>query len=91
MFARFVGAQHAVSVSSGTAALHKLAYLAVLKPGEEVLVPSFTFFATASMVVAAGGVPVFCDVDPNTYSIAIESMQDKLTARTERRPRPPFR
>jgi perosamine synthetase len=80
-FAQFVGARHAVAVSSGTAALH-LAYLAVLEPGDHVLVPSFTFFATASMVVAAGATPDFCDVDSNTYTLSLDSMHDRLTAKT---------
>ncbi len=81
-FAAFTGAKHAVAVSSGTAALH-LAYLVTLQPGDEVLVPSFTFFATASMVVAAGGKPIFCDVDADTFGLSVEEAEKRRTERTK--------
>lgn len=80
-FAAAVGARHAVAVSSGTAALH-LAWLAVLEPGDEVLVPAFTFIATASSVVLAGGRPVFCDVSPEHGMIDIDDARRRLTSRT---------
>lgn len=80
-FADLVGARHAVAVSSGTAALH-LAWLAVLKPGDEVLVPAFTFIASASSVILAGGQPVFCDVDPNTGLIDVDDATQRLTPKT---------
>jgi dTDP-4-amino-4,6-dideoxygalactose transaminase len=61
-FARHLGVRHAVAVSSGTAALH-LAYLAAgVGPGDEVIVPSLTFAATASAVLQCGGTPVFVDI-----------------------------
>src|SRR5437763_630863 len=60
-FAKACGATFALTASSGTSAL-QMAYLALLQPGDEVLVPSFTFFATASMVTAVGAVPIFCDI-----------------------------
>lgn len=80
-FARATGAAHAVAVSSGTAALF-LAYRALLKPGDEVIVPDFTFAATASMAVAAGLKPVFADVDPETFALAPASVERRLTPRT---------
>lgn len=80
-FAAAVGARHAVAVSSGTAALH-LAWLAVLEPGDEVLVPAFTFIATASSVVLAGGRPVFCDVSPEHGMIDVDDARRRLTGRT---------
>ena len=80
-FAAKVGAKHAVSVSSGTAALH-LAYLALLEPGDEVLVPSFTFIATASMVRFAGAMPMFCDVDDNTFTLDPQGAAQRITPRT---------
>jgi perosamine synthetase len=80
-FAGAVGAAHALSASSGTAALH-MAYAALLSPGDEVLIPAFTFFATASMVVAAGAIPIFCDVDPHTFTIDVEDAARRLTDRT---------
>lgn len=80
-FARAVGTRFAVAVNSGTAALF-LAYRATLKPGDEVIVPDFTFAATAAMVTAAGGTPVFADVDPKTFTLDPASVQRKLTRRT---------
>ncbi len=81
-FADYVGAQHAYTCSSGTAALH-LAYLSILEPGDEVLVPALTFFATASAVVLAGGVPVFCDVDPRSFLIDLVDAETRITPRTK--------
>ncbi len=80
-FAAKVGAKHAVTSANGSTALH-LPYMTFLQPGDEVLVPSFTFIATASMVTAAGGVPVFCDVDPDTWLLDLADAEKKVTART---------
>lgn len=81
-FAQHVGAKHAITNSSGTAALH-LSYMAFLKPGEEVLVPSFTFIATGSMVTLTGGKPIFCDVNPKTFLIDLEDAAQKITPKTK--------
>ncbi|HWC11033.1 MAG TPA: DegT/DnrJ/EryC1/StrS family aminotransferase, partial [Acidimicrobiales bacterium] len=80
-FASRVGARHAVAVSSGTAALH-LAYLALFEPGDEVIVPAFTFVATASMLLAVGAVPVFADVDCRTFTLPAQEVRSRVTART---------
>jgi dTDP-4-amino-4,6-dideoxygalactose transaminase len=80
-FARAVGTRHAVAVNSGTAALF-LAYRAMLKPGDEVIVPDFTFAATATMLVAAGATPVFADVDPKTFNLDPKDVEGKITRRT---------
>ena len=80
-FAASVGADYAYTCSSGTAALH-LAYLSVIEPGDEVLVPSLTFFASASAVRLAGGTPVFCDVDPRTFLVDLDAAAARLTERT---------
>jgi perosamine synthetase len=66
---QFVGAQYAVAVSSGTAALHSAMYAIGIGAGEEVIVPSMTFAATANAVVFQGGAPIFCDVDADTLLI----------------------
>jgi perosamine synthetase len=81
-FAEKVGAGYAVTNANGSAALH-LAYMTFLAPGDEVLVPSFTFIATASMVTAAGGKPVFCDVDRETFLIDLADAARKLTEKTK--------
>jgi dTDP-4-amino-4,6-dideoxygalactose transaminase len=80
-FAQRSGVKYAYAVSSGTAALH-VAYLSVLKPGEEVIVPSFTFIATASMVVYSNGKPVFSDIKPDTYIMDPEDVKEKISKRT---------
>lgn len=80
-FAFRVGARYAVSSANGSAALH-LAHMAFLQPGDEVLVPAFTFIATGSMVTAAGGRPVFCDIDPETFLLDLTDAERKLTPRT---------
>jgi len=81
-FAAVVGASHAVSVSSGTAALHAAMFAAGIGPGDEVIVPSMTFAATANCVVFQGGTPVFADVDPATLLIDINDTERKITSRT---------
>jgi perosamine synthetase len=80
-FARFVGAVYAIAVSSGTAALH-IAYLATLRPGDEVLVPGFTHISTASMVHFAGGRPVLCDVNRRTFTLDPENAVRRLSPKT---------
>lgn len=80
-FARAVGARYAVAVNSGTAALY-LAYRALLKPGDEIIVPDFTFVATASMAVAVGAKPVFADVDPETFTLDPVDVERRITRRT---------
>ena len=80
-FAAYTGAKHAVTNANGSAALH-LAYMTFIQPGDEVLLPSFTFIATGSMVAACGGVPVFCDIDPDTFLIDLADAEKKVTAKT---------
>jgi len=80
-FAQKVGAKHAVTCANGSAALH-LAYMAFLQQGDEVLVPSFTFIATGSMVTMTGGTPVFCDIDPETFLIDLRDAEKKITGKT---------
>jgi len=80
-FATKTGARFAVSSASGSAALH-LPYMAFLEAGDEVLVPSFTFIATASMVSMSGGTPVFCDVDQETFLMDLTDAESKVTTKT---------
>jgi dTDP-4-amino-4,6-dideoxygalactose transaminase len=76
-----VGVAHAVAVSSGTAALHLSLLLAGIGPGDEVLLPSFTFVATASVVVHLGGTPVFVDSSPSTWNIDPALVETELARR----------
>lgn len=81
--ADYVGSQYAVAVSSGTAALHCAMYALGIGPGDEVIVPSMTFAATANCVVYQGGTPVFADVTPDTLLIDPEKVEEKITDRTK--------
>src|SRR5580704_11806101 len=68
-FAAWVGAKHAVSFSSGTAALHAAAFAAGLKPGDEAITTPLTFAATANCVLYQGATPVFADVSADTLNV----------------------
>ena len=82
-FARMCGARHSLSVCNGTVALH-LAMLALdLRPGDEVLVPSLTYIATANAVRYMGAKPIFVDVDPHTWCIDPDRLEDAITPRTK--------
>lgn len=82
-FSKLVDGRDCVAVNSGTSALH-LALIAIgLQPGDEVLVPSFTFAATANSVRLAGGVPVFVDIDPLSYCIDPLAAEGAITPRTK--------
>jgi len=80
-FRKKVGARYAYAVNSGTAALH-VAYLSILKPCDEVIVPDFTFMSTASTVVFSGGRPVFADIDGETLTIDPEDVNEKVAPKT---------
>lgn len=81
-FAEMCGTQFALGVTSGTTALH-LALLGLdVRPGDEVLVPAFTYVATANAVRYVGGEPVFVDIDPQTWCIDPAKLEDQITRRT---------
>lgn len=81
--ADFIGAAHAVSMSSGTDALLAALMALGIGPGDEVICPSFTFFATAGCIARTGAVPVFCDVHPDTFNLDLTSAAARLTPRTK--------
>lgn len=80
--AEYVGVRHAIAVSSGTAALHLIVEALGLGPGDEVLVPSFTFAASVNALLFAGAEPVFVDIEPETYNLDPEELERKRTERT---------
>ena len=81
--AAYTGVKHAVACASGSDAL-LLALMALgIQPGDEVIVPSFTFFATASAVWRLGAVPIFVDIEPRTYNINPELIAERTTAATK--------
>jgi len=80
--AKYAGVKNAIGCSSGTDAL-LLAMMALgLKAGDEVIVPDFTFFATAETVSLLGGVPVFVDIQPDTFNVDPDKIESKISART---------
>jgi len=82
-FARYCGVRHAIAVNSGTAALHAALACAGIGPGDEVIVPSFSFIATATCVSMCGARPVFADVDPEYFTIDPESAHALFTRSTK--------
>lgn len=81
-FAQRVGAPHAVAVSSCTTALHLALHLLGIGRGDEVVVPSFSFIATANCAVYVGATPVFADVEPADGNLSVRTVQSVLTDRT---------
>src|ERR687888_1285448 len=81
-FARFTGAQFSVATSSCTTALHIAVAAFGLKPGDEVLVPGFTWISTANVVEYLGARPVFVDVDLTTFNADPARLADAVTERT---------
>lgn len=78
-----IGVPHAVAVSSGTDALLCALMAMGVGPGDEVVVPNFTFFATAGSVFRTGATPVFADVDPQTFNVTAETLERVMTSRTK--------
>ena len=81
--ADYVGAEYAVAVNSGTAALHAAMYAVGVGPGDEVILPPMTFVATANCVVFQGATPVFADVEPDTLLVNPAEVESKITERTK--------
>ena len=82
-FANYVDCQHAIALANGTAALELALHSVGIGTGDEVIVPSRTFIATASAVVARGATPVCADVDPSTQNITAESIAAQISQRTK--------
>ena len=82
-FAKYLGAGHAVGVANGTEALTIALRALGVGPGDEVVVPSFTFYASAEAVPPTGARPVFCDVDPESFCVTPETVKAVLTPRTK--------
>ncbi len=82
-FAKFAGVKHAVAVNTGTAALHSAVASVGIKQADEVILPSFTFVATAEAIVLAGGKPVFADIDAETYNLSPGAVEKAITKKTK--------
>ena len=81
-FSQLTGAEYALAMNSGTAALHSAYFAVGVKPGTEVIVPGYTFFATAAPILQCGGRPVFCDIDPETLIADPDDVERRITPRT---------
>lgn len=82
-FAEYVGAPHAIAVSSCTTALHLALIASGIKPGDEVLCPSLSFIASANAIVHAGAIPIFVDVDKSTYNLDPNCLEAAISPRTK--------
>lgn len=81
-FAAFSGAKHGIGVSDGTAALQVILRALNIGPGDEVITVPNTFIATAEAIILAGATPVFVDIDPQTYLMDLDQIEEKITPRT---------
>jgi dTDP-3-amino-3,4,6-trideoxy-alpha-D-glucose transaminase len=81
-FSAYCGSGHAVGVANGTEAITIALRAMGVGPGDEVVVPSFTFYASAEAIPPTGARPVFCDIDPDTYCVTAETVRAVLTPRT---------
>jgi perosamine synthetase len=81
-FADYVGSPHAVATTSCTTALHIAVAALGVKPGDEVIVPAFTWVSTANVVEYLGGRPIFCDVRLETFNIDVQLIEELITERT---------
>jgi len=83
LLSEYVGARYAVVLSSGTSALHAVLLAYGIGPGDEVIVPSFTFIATANAPLFVGAKPVFADIEETTYGLDPDSVRHKITPKTK--------
>lgn len=82
-FASYLGVRHVIGVANGTDAITLSARAVGVKSGDKVVVPSLTFYATAEAIASIGAIPVFCDVDPETRNISVETVKAALTPGTK--------
>ncbi|MBQ3140895.1 MAG: aminotransferase class I/II-fold pyridoxal phosphate-dependent enzyme [Clostridia bacterium] len=82
-YADFIGVKHGLTTVNGTTAIMTSLFACGVGPGDEVIVPSYTFWATVGPVVAVNAVPVFCDVDLDTHMLTAELIEKQITPRTK--------
>jgi dTDP-4-amino-4,6-dideoxygalactose transaminase len=78
----YLGVRHAIGVANGTDAITIGLRALGVRPGDDIVVPSFTFYASAEAIVNAGARPVFCDVDSGTRNVTVEAVREAMTPRT---------
>lgn len=82
-FSEYLGVKYAIGVNTGTAALHIAIAALEIGPGDEVIVPPFTFIATASSILHNNAIPIFADIDNKSYTLDPNSVKEKITSRTK--------
>src|SRR5581483_4567041 len=82
-FAEYLGVRHVIGVANGTDAITVALRAMGVKPGDDVVVPAVTFYASAEAIVNAGARPVFCDVDLDTRNVTADTVRAALTPRTK--------
>src|SRR5271169_2176939 len=82
-FSAACGAAHGVAVANGTCALHLALEALGVGPGDEVIIPSLTFIATANTVMYTGATPIFADVDPATLCLSVKTIEPLITAKSK--------
>jgi len=81
-FAAYIGRRYAIAFNSGTAALFAAYYALGISAGDEVIVPSYTFWATVTPLIRLGAVPVFADIDAKTLTLSVDDVKKKITPKT---------
>jgi dTDP-3-amino-3,4,6-trideoxy-alpha-D-glucose transaminase len=82
-FAAYLGVEHCIGVANGTDAITIALRALGVGPGDEVVMPSFTFYATAEATIVAGATPVFCDIDLDTFCVTAQTVKAAVTPRTK--------
>lgn len=82
-FAKYTGVKHAIFMNSGTAAMHSAMAAAGVQPGDEVITSPHTFIGSASCILHQGAIPVFVDIDPETYTIDTSKIEEKISKATK--------
>lgn len=81
-FAQYIGTKYCVALNSGTAALHCAVSAAGIGPGDEVITSAFSFIGSAASILHHNAIPVFVDIDPQTFNIDVEKIEEKITSKT---------
>ena len=82
-WAEYCGTKYCLTTNTGTSALHACVAGVGIEPGDEVIMPAFTFWATAQAVLCQNAIPIFVDIDPVTYNIDPKKIEDKITDKTK--------
>ncbi len=82
-FGEFIGSKYTIVTSNGTTALHLALEATGIKPGDEIITTPFTFIASSNSILFNGAIPIFADIDPETYNIDPEKVEEKITKKTK--------